>query len=92
MTANIVDMLKDDALHNPCPMQRLLAHAAADEIVRLRADIEHEREQSDEWAKTLDAIDAQHTSFTEDGEQFCHECVGAWPCRTHSLIHPKEEA
>jgi hypothetical protein len=47
---------------------------AADEIVRLRA--------------VLDAIDAHHTSFTEDGGEFCHVCVGAWPCRTHLLIHP----
>jgi hypothetical protein len=38
-------------------------------------------------ADVLDVIDAVHTPFTEDGEQFCHECVGAWPCRTHLLIH-----
>jgi hypothetical protein len=55
--------------------QAMLDQAAADEIVRLRA--------------VLDAIDAQHTSFTEDGGQFCHVCVGAWPCRTHLLIHPE---
>jgi hypothetical protein len=51
-----------------------LAEDAADEIMRLRA--------------VLDAIDAQHTSFTEDGDEFCHVCVGAWPCRTHLLINP----
>ena len=47
---------------------------AADEIMRLRA--------------VLDAIDAQHTSFTEDGGEFCHECLLAWPCPTHLLINP----
>ena len=40
-----------------------LMDEAADEIVRLRA--------------VLDAIDAHHTSFTEDGGEFCHVCVGA---------------
>ena len=74
------------------------SEAMLDEITRLRAEVEHEREQSDEWTKTLDAIDELHRgeydtnpdSFTI-GEVFCITDDEVWPCRTHLLIHPQEE-
>lgn len=50
--------------------------AAADEIERLRAVVAE--------------IDALHTPFTDEGDQSCHECVGAWPCRTYSRLHQEE--
>ena len=61
-----------------------------------RAEVEHEREQSDEWTKTLDAIDALHQPYktphsTPIGSMFAWSgCGNTWPCPTHLLIHPKE--
>ena len=66
------------------------SEAMLDEITRLRAELEHEREQSDEWTKTLDAIDALHQPVI-DSEWLvkrCEQCDMEWPCRTLLLLHP----
>jgi len=63
------------------------SEAMLDEITRLRAEVEHEREQSDEWTKTLDAIDALHQP---DQRIYCSACCDRWPCRTARLLHPEE--
>lgn len=48
---DIVSMLKEDALHNSCPSQRLLSHYAANEIERLRAEVERMRAAGDKLAE-----------------------------------------
>lgn len=70
---------------------------AADDIDRLRAEIDLKGSRLDDALDEIERlravvaeIDALHTPFTDEGDQSCHECVGAWPCRTYSRLHQEE--